>query len=76
MSEAPEITEQAIRENLLRLAKAYAARTGCSLSSIGEAAINDSKFVANVERGKNFTVKTYQRVIDWINNAEATVEAA
>lgn len=71
MVEAPDITADAIRATLLARAGAYAERTGCKLSRIGEEAIRDSKFLANVQSGGNFTIKTYQRVIDWIDEQEA-----
>lgn len=70
MDASPEITADAIRDNLLARAAAYAERTGCKFSRIGEEAIRDSKFLANVQSGGNFTIKTYQRVIDWIDEQE------
>ncbi|MEO3386042.1 hypothetical protein [Mesorhizobium sp. CAU 1741] len=56
-----------VRQHLLAKAKTYAERTGASFSHISEAAVNDSKFLANVERGSNFTIRTYQRVLDWLD---------
>lgn len=73
MSEAPQITETEIRANVLARAKAFAAATGRSMSSISEDAVRDSKFLANVERGSNFTVKTYQRVLDWLAEQEKSL---
>ena len=65
------ITETEIRAHVLERAKAYASATGRSMSSISEEAVRDSKFLANVERGANFTVKTYQRVLDWLAEQES-----
>lgn len=70
MSDVPNITETEIRAHVLNRAKAYAEATGRSLSSISEEAVRDSKFLANLERGSNFTVKTYQRVLDWLEEQE------
>lgn len=74
MSDAPEITDEAIRANLIARAEAYASRTGCKLSRIGEEAISDTKFLSNAKNGSNFTIKTYQRVIDWLDEQEAALE--
>jgi hypothetical protein len=73
MSDTIAITDAAIRENLLKRAKAYAAKSGCSLSFISKQAVGDDKFLRNAERGSNFTINTYQRVIDWIDAAEAAI---
>ena len=69
MQPAP-LDAETIRSHLLSRAEAYAERQGCSLSTIGEEAIRDGKFLLNVRNGANFTVKTYQRVIDWLDAAE------
>jgi hypothetical protein len=73
MTAAPQITETEIRAHVLVRAKAFAAATGRSMSSISEEAVRDSKFLANVERGSNFTVKTYQRVLDWLAEQERSM---
>lgn len=73
MSEPIDITETEIRAHVLERAKRFAAATGRSLSSISEEAVRDSKFLANVERGSNFTVRTYQRVLDWLVEQEKSL---
>lgn len=73
---APDISKEDIRHALLVRAKAYAMRRDCALSRIGEEAIRDSKFLARVEAGGNFTIETYQRVIDWLDAAERAAPAA
>jgi hypothetical protein len=75
MVETLEITAEAVRQNLLARVSAFRDRSGCSLSYIGEQALRDSKFIANVQRGDNFTIKTYQRVIDWLDAEEARAAA-
>ena len=70
MSETVTITADAVRQHLLMRAKAYCEARSCSFSHIGEEAIKDSKFLARVQAGENFTVKTYQRVIDWLDHHE------
>ena len=70
MSEAPDITKDTIRRHLISRANAFCKSRKATFSSIGEAAIKDSKFLSRVEAGGNFTVSTYQRVIDWLEQAE------
>lgn len=76
MLESSDITEDAIRRHLLARVNAFRERTGMSLSRISDEAVNDSKFLANVQRGDNFTIRTYQRVIDWLDANEDRPGAA
>lgn len=75
MSTHAEITKDHIRDHLLARAKAFAEATGKSLSAISGEAVSDSKFLPEVASGKkeNFTLNTYQRVIDWIDAQERAV---
>lgn len=70
-SQITDITSDEVRKHLLTRARSFGAEFGLSLSAIGDGAIRDSKFLANVERGENFTIKTYQRVLDWIDAERA-----
>ncbi len=76
MDTQAEISAEHIRKHLLDRATAYSERTGIGFSRISEEAIRDSKFLANVQSGSNFTIKTYQRVIDWLDEAEAAPSSA
>lgn len=75
MSAQPEITADAVRQHLIERATAFSARTNTSLSAISTSAVQDSKFLANVKKGHNFTLNTYQRVMDWLDHAERTTPA-
>lgn len=66
-----DLTADTIRQHLLNRARAYATANGTSFSAIGKEAISDDRFLARVERGDNFTLATYQRVIDWLDAKEA-----
>lgn len=66
-----DLTADTIRQHLLNRARAYATAKGTSFSAIGKEAISDDRFLARVEKGDNFTLATYQRVIDWIDRQEA-----
>jgi hypothetical protein len=70
MSEVVEITAETVRRNLLARAAAFSEARKVSFSAISEAATKDSKFLARVQAGENFTIKSYQRVIDWLDQAE------
>lgn len=65
-----EITADAVRQTLIARATAFSEAHGYSFSRIGDEALADSKFLARVRAGDNFTIKTYQRVIDWIDDAD------
>lgn len=65
------MTSEEIRNHLLSRARTYAERHGVSFSAIGRAALNDDKFLRRVERGAGFNVITFQRVLDWLDLAEA-----
>ena len=62
-----EISAADIRKALLYRARKYCSDHGTSLSAIGLAAVNDSKFLARVESGAGFNITTYQKVIDWLD---------
>ncbi len=66
------MTSEDIRNNLLTRARAYAERASVSFSAISLAAVNDDKFLRRVEKGSGFNINTYQRVLDWLDAAEAT----
>lgn len=76
MTEPVEITAETVRRALLDRATAFSTARNFSFSRIGEEAIKDSKFLARVQAGDNFTIKTYQRVIDWIDAKEAEIASA
>lgn len=71
MNAPTEITADAVRQNLISRARAHCLARNTSLSAIGKAAISDDRFLARVEAGGNFTLDTYQRVIDWLDAKEA-----
>lgn len=71
-----EITAESVRQRLLDRATAYVERTNSSMSFISQQAVSDSKFLANVAKGDNFTLRTYQRVIDWLDEQERGEAAA
>lgn len=67
------ITEEDVRACLIERATRYAQIANSSLSAIGVASVGDSKFLSRVHAGLNFNIKTYQRVMDWLEAAEAVL---
>lgn len=65
---------EALRKHLLERAEAYRGRTGRAFSFVSKEAVNDSKFLGRVREGKNFNTKTYQKVIDWLDDQERQPE--
>lgn len=63
-------TSEEIRSALLERARRYCERANLSFSTVGMKSVNDSKFLARIESGANFNVATYQRVNDWLDQAE------
>ena len=64
------ITENDIRNCLIERASAYAKAAKTSFSAIGVAAVGDSKFLSRVQTGLSFNIRTYQKVMDWLDAAE------
>lgn len=69
------ITEADVRTCLLDRAAAFSSERGMSFSAIGIAAVGDSKFLSRVRSGLGFNIKTYQRLLDWLE-ANCATEAA
>jgi hypothetical protein len=63
-------TADDIRQKLLDRADAFARKHEISLSRIGLEALRDSKFLSEVRAGRNFTIGSYQAVMDWIDAEE------
>ncbi len=70
------ITAEAIRENLLARATAFAKEHQTSFSAMSREAVKDDRFLARAQGGANFTIETYQRFIDWIDAQEAAARSA
>lgn len=71
MTDAAEtLHANAIRDQMVARAEAYAKTNSTSLSAISKAAVNDDRFLARAKAGHNFTLKTYQQLIDWLDAQE------
>ena len=70
MSTHQDITEETIRTYLLERAQAHSVKIKRKLSFISKAAVNDSKFLDRVASGKGFNMKTYRRVIEWLDQQD------
>jgi hypothetical protein len=69
--------EQELRNRLFETAERLTALTGLSEMAIGQKAINDNTFFKRVrDNGAGFTVKTFDRLMGWMEQAEAEAIAA
>lgn len=59
-----------IRNALVARAEAYCEAAQTSLSAISLAAVKDSKFLGRLKNGEGFHIRTYQRVNEWLDEAE------
>lgn len=67
--------EQELRNSLLETAAKLAAR-GITEETIGLRAIKDNTFFKRMRGGSGFTVKTYDRLMAWMQDELAREEAA
>lgn len=60
--------EQELRAHLLETAERIASHTGLSEQTIGQRAIRDNTFFRRLrEKDAGFTVRTYDRLMQWMN---------
>lgn len=57
-----------IRAVLLWRAQLFTELTGMKPSTISLHALNDPAMLSRLSKGSNFTVNTYQRLMDWFDN--------
>ena len=57
--------ESTLRTNLTRLIRGYAKAAGLETSSVCNYAYGDSRLMEKVESGSAFTVKTYDKLVQW-----------
>ena len=74
-------TEENLRRFLLDAAECFRERTGMPWSVIGDRALNDPAFIAQVREGRNIKIRTFENFMFWLDrhwpdkiNANANVE--
>src|SRR6185503_11160731 len=66
---AVKTVESVLRQNLLRVARAYARRTRLSLSTVSDQARGDNRFFAAFERGEvSITIRNYAKTMLWFSD--------
>lgn len=60
-------TGEQLRAALLDRVTRYSHETGVAQSAIAKQSVNDPAFFTRLAKGRNFTVQTYQRVMDWFD---------
>lgn len=66
------LSSDEIRAALVKTAEDFCRENKTSFSAVSQSAVNDSKFLHKVKKGDNFSLRTYQRVLDWINKGTLT----
>lgn len=67
--------EQELRTQLFATAERLSTLTGITEQSIGQKAINDNTFFKRVrDNGAGFTVKTFDRLMAWMDEAEKSAK--
>lgn len=59
--------EETLRSQLMLLAAAFEAATGTSPKTIGKRALNDNTFFSRLETGHGFTIRTFDRCVEWLS---------
>jgi hypothetical protein len=63
-------TADDIRQKLIARAEAFSKKHDVSFSRIGLEALKDSKFLSEAKAGRNFTIGSYQTIMDWMDEAD------
>lgn len=61
-------TADEIRQAVISRADEFSRLTGKTKSVIGQQAVNDPAFIADVEAGRNITINLYKRFMDWLDD--------
>jgi len=68
MTRAKYPTDADIRAVLLWRAARFSRQTGIPPTTIARQSVNDSALFSRLVKGRNFTVATYQKVMDWLDD--------
>ena len=60
--------KETLRCHLLLLADLMRESSGMSRAAIARAALNDNTFLTRVDRGENFTVGNFDKVVLWLSD--------
>jgi hypothetical protein len=67
---SPRPEPSSLAEQLLHRVDAYAARVGLSAARISTLAVNDGDLVRRLREGKTLTVRTFEKFMAWLAEAE------
>ena len=62
------MVETELRENLRTLSQAYLARRPYAATTLWARATKEARFMDRLEGGKTFTVRKYDRTVQWFSN--------
>lgn len=64
------ITAEQVRSHLISRIDAYQGKVPTTDAKLGTNAVGDHKVIARIRSGENFTLNTYQRLIDWLDQQQ------
>jgi hypothetical protein len=59
--------EETLRHHLFLCVRAFERATDTTPATVGKRALNDNTFFARISEGQGFTVRTFDRVMEWLS---------
>jgi len=59
--------EETLRAHLFECAALFEEATGITPATVGKRALNDNTYFARISSGQGFTIRTYDRVMEWMS---------
>ena len=63
-----------IKTHLINEATLWCEQTGNSLSTLGNYALKDGGFFKRLEEGGGFTLATYDKIMNWLQEQKTTLD--
>jgi len=60
--------EETLRHHLLKCAALFEEATGVTPATVGKRALNDNTYFARIATGQGFTIRTYDKVMEWLSD--------
>lgn len=59
--------EETLRAHLFECAALFEEATGITPATVGKRALNDNTYFARISSGQGFTIRTYDKVMEWLS---------
>lgn len=60
--------EETLRHHLLKCAALFEEATDITPATVGKRALNDNTYFARIATGQGFTIRTYDKVMEWLSD--------